>query len=131
MQVNPTLQLSAAETDVLAERRRQVSKEGYSTRHDDEHDDGAMAVAAAYYALHGARGKGQVIWPWDLEDCKPRDKRSNLVRAAALAIAEIERLDRAQSKIRPDGFPTWICKQCETPNLCVSIQGCDREEINR
>lgn len=34
-------------------------------------------------------------WPWALEWWKPKDNRRNLIRAAALVIAEIERLDRA------------------------------------
>ncbi len=34
-------------------------------------------------------------WPWDASWWKPKDRRSDLVRAAALLVAEIERLDRA------------------------------------
>jgi hypothetical protein len=35
------------------------------------------------------------FWPWSIDWCKPGDRRQNLVKAGALIIAEIERLDRA------------------------------------
>lgn len=59
--------------DVVSERRRQIYEEGWSPEHDDEHTDGSLADAAAW------------------------DRRRDLVRAAALIVAEIERLDRALS----------------------------------
>ena len=34
------------------------------------------------------------LWPWAAEWWKPKDCRRNLVRAGALILAEIERLDR-------------------------------------
>ena len=124
--------MSNAAKDVLAERQRQISAEGWTPRHDDEHGDGSMAVAAAYYALGRIEGKGRVNWPWDRKWCKLRDERSNLVRAAALLLAEIERLDRAKARIRPDGFPTWICSRCTSPGYCSgSLQGCDIEEMSK
>jgi hypothetical protein len=36
-------------------------------------------------------------WPWADKDWKPKDRRRDLIRAAALIVAEIERLDRATS----------------------------------
>ena len=94
--------------DVASERRRQITEEGWTPEHDDEHVSGAMAAAGAAYALVAARESNpnpgwqkellkaaEHIWPWDEEWWKPKDNRSNLVRAAALIIAEIERLDRA------------------------------------
>jgi hypothetical protein len=98
---------SRAVRDVLSERQRQIEVEGWDTQHDDEHQGGhgSLAVAAAYYAMHGRRGVGQVIWPWEKEWCKPKDERRNLVRAGALILAEIERLDRAEAArgVREDG----------------------------
>jgi hypothetical protein len=38
------------------------------------------------------------IWPWDRKWWKPKDRRRDLVRAGALILAEIERLDRAAAK---------------------------------
>jgi hypothetical protein len=83
-------QESKAIADIAAERERQISAEGWTPEHDDAHDDGALAKAAACYA----RGSRQ-YWPWARVWWKPRDKRANLVRAGALIVAEIERLDRA------------------------------------
>ena len=89
--------LTPAMADVLAERRRQVEVEGWHAQHDDLHDSGQMAKAAACYAagdvLH--LGKGKTLWPWDAKWWKPKDRRRDLVQAGALIIAEIERLDRA------------------------------------
>jgi hypothetical protein len=96
----PTQPLTAAATDVLGERRRQVEAEGYDTGHDDEHDNGSMAEAAAAYAYqaHNSKscpaGKPPLGWPWDSEWWKPADPRRMLVKAGALILAEIERLDR-------------------------------------
>jgi hypothetical protein len=86
----------------LAERQRQISVEGWTPEHDDEHDDGDMSAAAACYALHtepiGNVGDYLRFWRWASSQWKPKDRRSNLVRAAALLLAEIERLDRAAKK---------------------------------
>jgi hypothetical protein len=35
---------------IAAERKRQISAEGWTSEHDDAHEDGAMAMAAACYA---------------------------------------------------------------------------------
>jgi hypothetical protein len=93
---------SAAAHDVLAERQRQISAEGWTPEHDDEHGGGEMARAAATYALydHGVPGattleNGVRLWPWDWRWLKPKSARANLVRSGALIVAEIERLDRA------------------------------------
>ncbi len=52
-------ELTQAERDVLAERRRQVQVEGWTPAHDDEHGNGEMAVAASCYALHADAGARQ------------------------------------------------------------------------
>ena len=85
-----------AALDVLDERFRQISAEGWTTDHDDQHDTGEMAKAAATYALHstGAYGKRALTWPWSPSWWKPTTPRHDLVKAAALIIAEIERIDR-------------------------------------
>lgn len=95
-----------AAIDVARERDRQITKEGWSAEHDDAHSCGEMAAAAACYALHAAGERQDVTeagdtfiptyWPWSPEWWKPKDKRRDLVRAAALLIAEIERLDRIE-----------------------------------
>lgn len=88
--------MSAIE-DIALERKRQVESEGYDAAHDDAHTDGSLARAAAAYAMTAARplAANIGIWPWAYMYWKPKDKRTNLVKSAALIIAEIERIDRA------------------------------------
>lgn len=87
--------------DVLAERRRQIEAEGWTPAHDDAHDKREMARAAACYALTwtlsptDSKYVPHKFWPWSLDWWKPSDPRRNLVKAGALILAEIERLDRA------------------------------------
>lgn len=84
--------------DVLAERQRQISKEGWTPEHDDEHDEGDLSLAGAVYAVtKGYRADVPPAWPWEAAAFKPRDWRANLVRAGALVLAELERLDRLKA----------------------------------
>lgn len=90
---------SAAVIDVLAERIRQVEAEGWTAEHDDAHDKGEMATVAACYALHAGGFSAEAvmeIWPkpWGRLWWKPNTPRRDLVKAGALILAEIERLDR-------------------------------------
>ncbi|MCV3817780.1 hypothetical protein [Pseudomonas aeruginosa] len=83
--------------DVQAERRRQVDAEGWTPEHDDEHNGGELADAAACYALSAAGWSTYAArerWPWPLEWWKPSTARRDMVKACALGLAEIERLDR-------------------------------------
>jgi hypothetical protein len=109
---NPTTAIEA----IATERRRQIEVEGWTPEHDDEHDKGELAKAAACYALRtphviyqlrggvaGVRGAEDwyydrlPAWPWDGSWWKPgNDRRRQLVKAGALIVAEIERLDRAE-----------------------------------
>ena len=88
---------------IAAERQRQIEAEGWTPGHDDTHDRGELARAAACYALHAAlRDHDRAVtadpslWPWSLAWWKPRDRRADLVRAGALIAAEIDRLDRME-----------------------------------
>ena len=94
--------------DIAAERKRQIENEEWSAEHDNSHDRSEMARAAACYALPKSfrdfnadrPGIGSVLdllWPWDREWWKPKNRRRDLVRAGALIVAEIERLDRQSS----------------------------------
>ncbi|EFQ6726000.1 hypothetical protein MPB54_004877 [Salmonella enterica] len=85
--------------DVIAERQRQQSVEGWTPEHDDEHCNGELAMAAVCYIndtgtvnRNGGKPWG---WPWDASWWKPDTRRRNLVKAGALILAEIERIDRA------------------------------------
>jgi hypothetical protein len=88
--------IPAAAIDILAERRRQVEAEGWTPAHDDEHAHDEIARAAACYALPQSRRWAitEGLWPWDRAWWKPGDRRRELVKAGALLVAEIERLDR-------------------------------------
>jgi len=112
--------------DVRAERMRQVNAEGWTPEHDDEHTDGSLALAAIVYAdptsartdrhtdyRDDGRSAGETIlvplvsyvpalWPpnWAGWWYKPKTRRQNLVRAAALLVAEIERLDRSSQSAK-------------------------------
>jgi hypothetical protein len=101
--------------EVIAERGRQIAK-GYDADHDDAHYDGSIATAAAVYALHpfawhlviteGSKRRLLSLadfWPWEWSQFEPADERRNLVRSAAMIIAEIERLDRTLVDAKGDG----------------------------
>ena len=107
--------------DVLSERKRQVEREGWTPEHDDAYTEYELAWAAITYAMaacadsaeravmdqfgdHSATpGRINENWPWDWKWWKPKDRRRDLVRAAALIIAEIERLDRAAAPAKQEG----------------------------
>ncbi|RJE87986.1 hypothetical protein [Paracoccus onubensis] len=100
---------SKAVEDVLAERRRQIEAEGWSFEHDDLHDRRELLKAARSYAdfaCYTPRLRHAVLkigtppagWPWDERWWKPTTPRRDLVKAAALIMAEIERMDRAAEK---------------------------------
>jgi len=96
---------------VIAERFRQVEAEGWDTAHDDDHSQGTLARAGAAYAL-GERVTpcenylddevvevtGRLIWPWDIEWWKPTGFRRDLVKSAALIVAEGEKFDRSRKR---------------------------------
>jgi len=90
--------------DIYAERRRQIDSEGWTPEHDDDHNAGELARAAACYAVGGriaesvGVGIARWIWPWTNDWWKPDTRRRELVKAGALIVAEIERLDRAAAK---------------------------------
>ena len=104
---------SKAFESVKAERARQLAK-GYDAVHDDEDERGNHAWAAQFYAGCAARqrmdmfqkrplGEAAVLaltlnecgYPWAHSSISVEPTaRENLVKVAALAIAEIERIDR-------------------------------------
>lgn len=94
---------------ILSERIRQRLQEGWTPEHDDEHDDGTLAAAAAAYALNAAdqlnpysQGDGgnsqPIMWPWAAEWWKPSTVKRDLEKAGALIAAEWECLDRAERR---------------------------------
>ncbi|ENH9680401.1 TPA: hypothetical protein MYO84_000689 [Enterobacter asburiae] len=91
--------LSNAVQSVISERQRQQSVEGWTPEHDDEHTEGEMAEAAACYAMFANNQGFSVpgLWPWAREWWKQSGQRRDLVKAGALILAEIERIDRQES----------------------------------
>jgi hypothetical protein len=88
---------------IAAERQRQVEQEGWTPEHDDAHETGDLALAAACYATPESRRQyedGAPLdpwWPWDDGWWKPspENRIRELVKAGALIAAEIDRLQRA------------------------------------
>jgi hypothetical protein len=97
---------------IAAERQRQVEDERWTDYHDDGHEDGALALAAAVYALPTAERDTEIqvlvantwtprkirfhLWPfgWNWFKPTPDDRVRELVKAGALIAAEIDRLQR-------------------------------------
>lgn len=107
--------MTRALEDVAAERRRQIEAEGFPLEKDDRYRRGQLVQAALCYGINAVTRAGLLhdgvspeqiervnaqaavprSWPWGKEWWKPTGHRRVLVKAAALLIAEIERLDRA------------------------------------
>lgn len=86
-----------AAVQVVAERERQVTAEGWTPEHDDSHPAGQMATAGiCYAAMWAADDTAAADWPWDPEWWKPKDRLRDLVRAGALIAAEADRDVRAK-----------------------------------
>lgn len=92
--------------EIAAERRRQIEVENFSPEHDETYRNGELAHGAAAYARWASQPQGirnrrtgrlpnHLIWPLGKSWWKPTDRRRDLIKAAALIVAEIERLDRA------------------------------------
>jgi len=103
---------------IRAERERQTTAERWSPAHDDAHNLGEMAGAAAVYTLNScgfenphtiAARRGSVshevrIWPWADAWWKPSDPLRDLVKAGALIAAEIDRRQRLALKTERDAL---------------------------
>ncbi|HDY3016125.1 TPA: hypothetical protein RPD89_000260 [Salmonella enterica] len=98
--------LTGALRDVIAERQRQISVKGWTPEHDDTYIGCELAAAAISYI---EPVEAENYWPadWHDDSFRPSDYRRNLVKATALLLAELERLDRisAESVLSevPDG----------------------------
>lgn len=97
--------MSKALKDIQAERSRQINQEGWSQEHDDQYQFNELAIAAGLYALHAHDSSPAHFcsppssWPWNAEWWKPKSPREDLIRAAALIVAEIERIDRSSVSV--------------------------------
>ena len=93
MSIHPTIL-----ADIAAERERQRRK-GYDAAHDDDHDSGELMAAASHVAFprHDfatALETSQMEWICKIEEKWAHDPYRRAIIAAALLIAEAERLDR-------------------------------------
>jgi hypothetical protein len=104
------------------ERQRQIDVEGWTAEHDDKHDKGEMAKAAAVYATITQETGFRIFesplqhgWPWGIDWLRPFaeppaddprfdysfphvDRLRCLVKAGALIAAEIDRVLRLKEK---------------------------------
>ena len=80
--------------EIKTERQRQIKQLGCSEILDDRYVDAQLAIAAAAYLT-----LNKSLWPFDLQWWRPASGyRRRLVKAGALIIAEIERLDRIEAR---------------------------------
>jgi hypothetical protein len=113
-----TTRASGVLREISFERVRQHSAEGWDEAHDDKHTNGELARAAACYCAVAGNDDGTrnarlgldgrspwmpATWPWEWSWWKPTNRRRDLVKAAALIVAEIERLDRAGEHLKEKG----------------------------
>lgn len=95
--------LARAWEDLGKERLRQIDGEGFSQERDDGYHNGELVRAALCYLLASVEPTANMYawlarwWRWGSEWWKPTTPRRNLVKAGALILAEIERLDRASA----------------------------------
>jgi hypothetical protein len=95
----PKPPLTGAEL-ITQERERQMSEEGWTAEHDDEHTNNELARVGAIYALPAKFRFYAQAWPqtWSREWYKPtpQNRIGELTKAGALIAAEIDRLQRAK-----------------------------------
>lgn len=99
---------------IAEERLRQKKVEGYHASHDDEHDKGELAKAAAWYAIPADTfvTPHASLWPQDwavpadhfisstmTEHQKIALRKRELEKAGALLAAEWDRLDRVERRL--------------------------------
>jgi hypothetical protein len=89
---------------ISEERKRQQNEEGYTLASDMEcHDEGDLALAAACYAIPSDK-RNLIdlfkIWPWAKAWWKPSisDRKRELIKAAALLVAEYDLLSAIEAK---------------------------------
>ena len=78
---------------VKKEREKQISKHGYTIVHDRQHPKKAVLYGALAYlnSVIYSPNIGIEDWPFEEESFKPEGDVNNLVKAAAMIIAEIDK----------------------------------------
>jgi hypothetical protein len=92
---------------IAAERKRQITEEGFSVESDTFiNNRGELARAAACYALpktlEWIKTCAEIfdkIWPWDIGWWKPsEDRKRDIIKACALLVAEYDRISVIEAK---------------------------------
>lgn len=86
-----SIRMTRALASVIAERRRQIDQEGYTPQHDDLHVQGEIAQVAVDFLSAEQILAAESSWA---QHKAQHPRRRQLVIGTALALAEIERLDR-------------------------------------
>jgi len=92
---------------LVDERKRQIEVEGFNSKNDDNYTAEESPRAAACYCLSPMykilKSNNPVDWPtWDLTWWKPAkdnsisERKRELIKAGALILAEMDRLDRLE-----------------------------------
>lgn len=119
--------------EIEAERRRQIEVEGYTAERDGLLRSEDLMEAALAYFWHATGeavyGRGLPFdppdrriprnWPWDAEAWKPKDRRTDLLRAGALCLAE-------QDRCLMDGFPEQTLPAQTMELVLAAIAAFDR-----
>ena len=97
----------------VAERIRQKSVEGWTPEHDAQHAKGELAIASACYALNKMPtfadhwwDEIREWWPWhpDWDKREKHDRERSLEIAAALIMAELDRINEKRKKQVVGGY---------------------------
>jgi hypothetical protein len=83
-------------SEVAAERRRQTTELGWTPEHDDQHDNDQIIYAALDYMMP-SRKLAPNSWAYNAKVVRRIPRRAELIKACALLVAEIERLDRREA----------------------------------
>ena len=87
---------------VADERRRHIEIKGWTAEHDDQWTNNELAQAAVCYCMARQYNLGGIPcrWPFDDEFWKPTpdDRLRELTKAAALIVAEMDRIQRVSEQ---------------------------------
>lgn len=96
---------------IIAERKRQIEVEGFTDKNDDTYRDNELGKAAASYLMSPLyryfNWDKPTYWPdkWSVKWWKPAKDNSisgrkrELIKAGALILSEMDRLDRLEKKV--------------------------------
>jgi hypothetical protein len=89
---------------IAEERKRQVTQEGFTNKSDDVYVNGELSAAASAYAhpvyFEHSGGTAPIQWQWNPKSWKPspNNRVKELIKAGALIVAEIDRIQRKNNE---------------------------------